>query len=89
MSPMKLTPRREAIIELLWQVLSLGWLLAVIVLVFSGLIEILPGWALGVVLGIGLLVTLLIVVEIYVDSSPTSVSDSSAMKRSGSDEVTR
>lgn len=64
MSPIKLTPRREAVLDRAWRILSrltYTWAWLVVLLVFTGAWSLLPGWVSAAFIALGLLGTLLVV----------------------------
>lgn len=83
MFPILLTKKREAALDRLWRVLkrcAAVWALAVLAVVCTGLLEVLPQWALAVLFTPVPLATVLLIVDVCADCSPEpqpSLSESS------------
>lgn len=75
MFPILLTKKREAALDRLWRVLkrcAAVWALAVLAVVFTGLLEVLPQWALAALFMPVPLATVLLIVDLCADCSPSS-----------------
>lgn len=75
MFPIRLTKKREAALDRLWRVLkrcAAVWALTVPAVVFTGLLEVLPQWALVALFMPVPLATVLLIVDMCADCSPPS-----------------